>query len=229
MTTKNMKLLGRGLLLAVVALLAGCATQSQFNGYVSASSEEVRTVQQGGWSEDVYAQVVITTNPLINEGRLPAEAVKIIGLLAANCQWQVDAQLPGAGQSAVSGAVPYGLAGAVGTGAGAVAAFKGAVQFSQYAKYGGIAYLGAGSINGMVSGSYAMSAAKGDCTRQHWEEMKRDNPNLRGVAVTVAYAGKRMGGSAPPTLDRGYRVAPQAPEYRAPPPALDRGYRPPPK
>ena len=174
---------------------------SAFNGYVSASPEDARAVERGGYSYAAMAQIAIVQNPDFNGGKISPKALEKIQEYSISCQRQIDAQLAGAGQSGVNGAVPYGAAGAVGTGAGASAAFAGA-SFSQYAQYGGIAYLFAGGINGLITGSYAMASAKGACTRDFWEDVVHSDPDFRGTHVVTVFAGKALGNSVPPALSQ---------------------------
>jgi hypothetical protein len=169
---------------------------SSYNGYVTAPPEAKKVVENGGYSEEAMAQIVIVQNPDFNGGKISPKALKKIQEYGMSCQKQIDAQLAGAGQSAVNGAVPYGLAG-TGTGPAARMAFMGAASATRYAIYGGVAYILPGAVNGLVTGSYAMASAKGTCTRDFWEDISKTDPDFRGTHVGVAYAGK-TGSSAPP-------------------------------
>ncbi len=221
MTTKIVVKAGlRGLVLAgVVLLLGACGAMSQYNGYVTATEEDAKIVAAGGYSEAAMAQIAIVQNPDFNGGKISPKALRKIQQYSVSCQYQIDTQLAGAGQSSANGAVPYGAAGAVGTGVGAALAFDGA-KFSNYAIYGGVAYLTAGAINGLVTGSYAMASAKGTCTRDFWEDIVKTDPDFKGTHVVVAYAGKTRN-SRPPLLDRS--------AISSPPPALSQGGTPPSK
>lgn len=203
--------------LALVFSLAGCATSS-FNGYVSAGQDDARVVEAGGVSSAALAQVAIVQNPDVNGGRVSPKALRKIQQYAISCQRQVDAQLAGPIRSAIGGAVEYGLPGAVGTGAGAVSAFGSAVKFGTYATYAGIPYAFTGAVNGLVSGSYALASAKGDCTRQFWEDVVKTDPDFRGTHVLIVYAGK-SGDPTPPALAPAAVVAP-APAAVVPAPAV---------
>lgn len=195
------KVIGRGFVLALLAVFsfqfAGCAT-TQFGGYISASDEEVKVAEKGNYVESAVAQIVIYQNPDFNNGKISPKALDKIQRYSISCQRQIEAQLAGPGQSGVNGAVPYGTAG-MGTGGAAVAAFQG-VSGVAYLTYGGLAYLLPGAVNGLVTGSYAMASAKGTCTRDFWEDIAKMDPDFRGTHVSVAYAGKRWGGSVPPAL-----------------------------
>jgi hypothetical protein len=184
---------------------------SPFSGYVSAPQEAKKDVEAGKFVEEVAAQFVIYQNPDFNGGKISPKALRKIQLYAMSCQQQIDAQLAGPGQSAGSGALNYGVAG-TGTGVAAHLAFAGA-RFSEYATYGGIAYLLPGAVNGMVSGAYAMASAKGTCTRDFWEDIAKTDPDFRGTHVSVAYAGKR-GNSTPPALTPVTVPAPKPPTVR---------------
>lgn len=207
------KLIGRGFVLAVLVVFslqfAGCATQTQFGGFVSASKEDEDIAKKGNFSEVVSAQIVITQNPDFNGGKISPKALQKIQQYAISCQKQVEAQLAGPGQSGVNGAVPYGTAG-LGTGPAAGAAFGSAISMGAYAKYGAIAYLLPGAVNGLVTGSYAMASAKGTCTRDFWEDIAKTDQDFRGTHITVAYAGKKWGGSIPPALEKQAIIVPVA-------------------
>ena len=185
-------LLGLAALASALAL-SGCAT-STFNGY----------------SDEPMAQIAIVQNPDMNGGKISPKAMKKIGQYSLACQGQIDAQLAGLGQSAVNGAVPYTVAGA-GTGPAAKVAFGSTVSMSDYAWYGGLAYLLPGAVNGMVSGSYSMASAKGDCTRQFWEDVAKTDRDFAGTHVVIVYAGKKWGNSAPPALDKTATFPPPPP------------------
>ncbi|MHB1163102.1 MAG: hypothetical protein ACYCZZ_01040 [Minisyncoccota bacterium] len=192
-------LIVRGLVLVGAPLLLGaCASMSSFNGYVSASPEDAKKVEQGKVVDAALAQIAIVANPDFNGGRIAPKALKKIQEYAISCQHQIDAQLAGVGQSGINGAVPYGIAG-MGVGPAAKAAFQGVSEHA-YALYGGIAYILPGAVNGMVTGSYAMSSAKGTCTRDFWEDVVHTDPDFRGTHIVVVYAGKAFGNSAPPAL-----------------------------
>ncbi|MBU6490548.1 hypothetical protein KGQ25_00040 [Patescibacteria group bacterium] len=181
-------------------LLGACASMSSFNGYVSASSEDAKKVEHGGYSDAATAQIAVVQNPDFNGGRISPRALKKIQEYSISCQRQIDVQLAGAGQSGVNGAVPYGVAG-LGVGPAAKAAFAGASMHA-YALYGGIAYLLPGAVNGLITGSYAMASAKGTCTRDFWEDVVHTDPDFRGTHVVVVYAGKAFGNSMPPALKK---------------------------
>lgn len=186
------------ILLVSVLSLGACAT-SQFNGYMSAGPADEKVVQAGGYSEAVVAQIAIVQNPDFNSGRISPRALRKIQEYSISCQRQVDAQLAGGVRSAINGAIPYGAAG-LGTGPAAALAFAGA-KVSEYAIYGGGAYLLPGAINGLVTGSYALASAKGTCTRDFWEDIVKSDPEFIGTHIVVAYAGK-TGRSVPPALER---------------------------
>lgn len=193
------KLMVRGLLLASVLLFGACGTTSPFSGYTNASEDDAKVVASGGYSEAAMAQIAIVQNPDFNGGKISAKALKKIQEYGISCQKQVDPQLSGAGQSGVSGALNYGVAG-TGTGPAAAAAFGSAGNMmSKYATYGGIAYLLPGGVNGLYSGAYAMASAKGNCTQKFWEDVAKTDPDFRGTHVLVAHSGK-TDNSAPPAL-----------------------------
>ena len=179
--------------------LTGCATMSQFNGYVKADAGARQAIEAGQYNAQATAQVAIVQNPDINGGKISPQALKKIEQFSISCQEQIDGQLAGAAQSAANGAMPYGAAG-LGAGPAAAAAFSGAKAID-YAKYGGITYLFAGAANGLVTGSYAMASAKGTCTRDFWDDVSKNDPAFRGTHVEVVYAGKRWHDSVPPALD----------------------------
>ncbi len=191
----------RGLVLAASTLLLGaCGTMSPYNGYVTASTGARRIVENGGYSPEATAQIAIVQNPDFNGGKISLKALKKIQQYSMSCQQQIDAQLAGAGQSAVGGAVPYGLAG-TGTGLGASLAWGSAASAAKYSTYGGVAYLLPGAVNGLVAGSYAMASAKGTCTRDFWDDVAKTDPDFKGTHVEDVLAGK-SGNSAPPALEQ---------------------------
>lgn len=196
------KLIVRGLVLASALLLEACGT-TQFSGYISAPPEAEKVVRAGGYVEEAVAQVAIVGNPDFNGGKISAKALTKIQEYGISCQRQIDAQLSGPGQAALNGALPYGIAG-TGTGVAAAAAgFTSAVATAaNYAVYGGLAYVLPGAVNGLVSGSYSMASAKGNCTEKFWTDIAKTDPAFAGTHVIVVYAGKRSGGSIPPALDR---------------------------
>ncbi len=204
------KLIVRGFILASALLLGACSTMSSYNGYVTAPAAAAKVVESGGYSEEAMAQIVIVQNPDFNGGKISSKALKKIQEYSMSCQKQIDAQLAGVGQSAVNGAVPYGLAG-TGTGLAASLAWGSAVSAAKYSTYGSVAYLLPGAVNGLVTGSYAMASAKGTCTRDFWEDISKTDPDFRGTHVGVAYAGKTRN-SAPPAaaLIRSATVPPPA-------------------
>ncbi len=207
------KLIVRGLALASVLLLGACAT-TQYGGFVTASPEAKKVVDNGGYSEEAMAQIAIVCNPDFNGGKCSPKAVQKIQQYAISCQWQVDPQLAGGAQSAVNGAIPNGLGG-TGAGFAAKEAFGGAVRGIQYARYGGWASLFLGIPYGATSGSYSMASAKGDCTRQFWEDVVKTDPDFRGTHIVIVYAGKKWGDSMPPALDKSaYKPKPQSPPAR---------------
>jgi len=173
---------------------------SPFSGYVSAPPEAKRVVESGGYVEEAVAQIAIVQNPDFNGGKISAKALRKIQEYSMSCQAQIDSQLAGAGQSAGSGALNYGVAG-TGTGVAARAAFGAAVKIGEYATYGGLAYVLPGAVNGLVSGAYSMASAKGDCTRQFWEDIAKSDPDFKGTHVVAVYSGKRRD-SHPPALER---------------------------
>ena len=59
-----------------------------------------------------------------------------------------------------------------------------------------------GAVNGLVTGSYALASAKGNCTREFWEDIVKTDPAFKGTHVMVVHAGKASGDSRPPALDR---------------------------
>ena len=189
----------RGLVLVGAPLLLGACATSSFNGYISASPEDAKKVEQGKVVDAALAQIAVVQNPDFNGGRISLKAIKKIQEYSISCQRQIDVQLAGAGQSGVNGAVPYGLAG-MGVGPAAKAAFAG-VSAHAYALYGGIAYILPGAVNGLITGSYAMASAKGTCTRDFWEDVVHTDPDFRGTHIVVVYAGKAVGNSAPPALN----------------------------
>lgn len=201
------KLAVRGLALASALLLGACGTMSPFNGFVSATDEDAKIVQAGGYSEAAMAQIAIVQNPDFNGGKISPKALKKIQQYSISCQGQVDPQLAGRGQSGGSGAVNYGIAG-TGTGLAANAAFAGA-KISEYAIYGGIAYILPGALNGALGGGYSMASAKGDCTRQFWEDIAKTDPDFKGTHVVIVHAGK-SGNSVPPALNRAAVARPPA-------------------
>ena len=195
------RLIVRGLALAIAAFaLGGCGTTSPFSGYVSATPEAAKVVESGGISEEAMAQIAIVQNPDFNNGRISAKALKKIQQYAMSCQGQIDPQLAGKAQSAGSGALDYGAAGS-GTGVAAQAAFKGpgSVLLRPYAIYGSIAYILPGAVNGLTTGAHSMASAKGDCTRQFWEDIAKTDPDFKGTHVVIVHAGK-SGDSRPPAL-----------------------------
>lgn len=209
------KLIVRGLVLASALLLGACGTMSPYSaGYIVAPPEAKKVIDDGGWSEEAAAQIAIVCNPDFNGGKCSPKAVKKILQYAMSCQQQIDTQLAGPGQSAAGGAVAYGAAG-LGTGVAAQAAFKGpgSVLLRPYAVYGALAYILPGAVNGLVSGSYSMAAAKGDCTRQFWEDISKTDPDFRGTHVTIVYAGK-TGSSVPPALSPVTAPSPKSPLAR---------------
>ena len=203
------RLFVRGFGLAAVLLLGACAS-SPFNGYITAGPQDMQAVRQGGYSPAAMAQIAIVQNPDFNGGKISPLALKKIQEYSISCQHQIDPQLAGAGQSGISGAVPYGVAG-LGIGPATKAAFGSAVNMSSYAVYGGIAYLLPGAVNGLISGSYAMASAKGTCTRDFWEDVVHSNPLFAGTHVVVVYAGKAAGDSVPPALLNRSAVSPVQP------------------
>ncbi len=191
----------RGFVLVASTLLLGaCATTSPYNGYVTAGSSARKTVEGGGYSEEAMAQIAIVQNPDFNDGKISPKALMKIQEYSMSCQRQIDAQLAGAGQSGLSGAVSYGVAG-TGTGLAASLAWGSAASAAKYGTYGGVAYLLPGAVNGLVSGSYAMASAKGTCTRDFWEDVSRTDQDFKGTHVVVVYAGK-SGNSVPPALEQ---------------------------
>ena len=221
--------------------LAGCA-QSPFSGYDQAAPQTERAIataaahQQVFYSPDASAQIAVVQNPDINGGRLSAAAEMKIQQYNISCQRQVSPQMAGPVQSAVGSAIPYGVAGFVGTGVGAHVAFGAAASVATYGAYGGLTELGLGGINGALTGSYAMASAIGTCTRDFWDDVVHTNPLFAGAHVEVVYYGKRWGGSAPPALhvgvnDNAVRPTPvynptslftgQTPRYMRMPPARD--------
>ncbi len=192
------KWITRGFILAGAPLLLGACAATSFNGYVTASPEDAKLVQQGGYSPAATAQIAIVQNPDFNGGKISPRALKKIEEYSISCQHQIDAQLAGPGQSAANGAVPYGIAG-MGVGPAAKAAFAGASAHA-YALYGGIAYVLPGAVNGLITGSYAMASAKGTCTRDFWEDVVHTDPDFRGTHVVTVFAGKSAGNSIPPAL-----------------------------
>lgn len=202
---------GRGFVLAVsfvfFGLLAGCAHQTQFGGFVSASKQDEDEVKKGNFSEAVSAQLVITQNPDFNRGKISPKALQKIQEYAISCQKQVEAQLAGPAQSGLNGALPYGTAG-LGTGPAAGAAFGSAISMGAYAQYGAIAYLLPGAVNGLVTGSYAMSYAKGACTKEFWDDIAKTDKDFQGTHIHTALAGKNRRGSIPPALERKMVIIP---------------------
>lgn len=186
--------------LSFALALGGCAT-SPYNGYVSASRDDLAHVEKGEFSDAAMAQIALVQHPEINGGIIPVGALKRVQEDAISCQWQLDPQLAGAGRSTVTSGLSYGLAGAAGTGLGANAAFGSAVKAGEYATYGGVAMLFSGAVNGLVSGSYSASAAKGDCVKQLWSIDQKKNPKFEGTFVVIVYAGKSSN-SRPPALDQ---------------------------
>lgn len=195
------KAIGRGLVLATSTLLLGACATSPYNGYVNAPPGAMRVVENGGYSEEAMAQIAIVQNPDFNGGKISPRALKKIQEYSISCQNQVSAQLAGAGQSTISGAVPYGLAG-TGAGLGASLAWGSAASAAKYSTYGGVAYLLPGAVNGLVTGSYAMASAKGSCTRDFWNDISKSksDPDFEGTHVEPVYAGKSLH-SRPPALD----------------------------
>ena len=196
-------LIVRGLALASAFLLQACSP-SMYSGYVTAQPEAKKVVDEGGYSDDAMAQIAIVQNPDLpanspNKGKISPKAVTKIQQYAISCQYQIDPQLAGGAQSVINGALPNGGAGALGTGLGAHAAFAGA-KFREYATYGGVASLFLGIPYGATSGSYSMASAKGDCTRQFWEDIVKTDPDFQGTHVVIVYAGKRWGDSRPPAM-----------------------------
>lgn len=202
-------LIVRGLTLAgIAAVLPGCGGIT--SGYINASDDDKKVIERGGYSEAAVAQIAIVQHPDFNGGKISKKAFQKVQELSMLCQRQVDPQLAGGGQSALSGAVAYGTAGAVGTGVGASQAFSYAVG-AEYAIYGGIASLVPGAVNGLVTGSYAMASAKGTCTVEFWRLTVERDPSLKGTIVIPVLAGKAWGQALPPALDRGAVARPPAP------------------
>lgn len=189
----------RGAFLAGLVFMSGCAGMASSSGFRMASKEDMEAVERGEYNEAAMAQIVAYTNELIGVTKIPRQALKLIQKAAIGCQWDIGPQLAGAWQSAASGGVTYAPAGS-GTGLAAHLAFAGA-KLSEYAIYGAGAYLLPGAVNGLISGSYAFAAAKGDCVRTKWDEYKRETGKYKGIHVGIAYAGKNWGNSAPPMLE----------------------------
>jgi len=186
--------------LALALTLSACA-QTQFAGYDQASDEAASKVNKGEYDVDATAQIAIVQNPDINGGKISLKALMKIEQYSMSCQRQIDPQLAGGVQSGINGVVPYGIGGFVGVGEGAVTGFPGA-KFMQYGPYGGIADGAEGGVNGLVTGSYALAAGVGGCTRDFWEDISKSDPAFAGTHVEIVYAGKSWGDSHPPALDK---------------------------
>lgn len=195
----------RGLALASVLLLGACGGM---NGYISATPEDEKVVNAGGYSEAAMAQTIIVQNPDFNGGKISPKALKKIQQYSISCQRQIDPQLAGKGQSAVHGALPN-AAGGLATGPAAALAFSGA-KLGEYATYGGVASFGLGVPYGMQSGSYSMASAKGSCTRDFWGDIAKTDPDFKGTHVEIVYYAKNWGDSKPPALDRSAIARPPA-------------------
>lgn len=219
----------RGVFLAVFTAvfgLTGCAGAPVSHGYLSATSADLEAVERGEYSPVAMAQLVAFVNPLIGVTKIPKEAMMLIQRAAIDCQWQIDPQLAGAWQSAITGGVSYGIAGG-GAGPAARLGFGAAAKILDYTIYGIGAYVLPGAVNGLVTGSYGMASAKGRCAQKNWDEYKATTGKYRGIHIDVAYAGKAWGGSMPPALldeTKSSQASAPAPveyeeEYSNPPPA----------
>lgn len=185
------------LALGVTVMVTGCAT-TQYSGYAVGTKADAEAVDRGEYNNAAMAQIVVWVNTLIGVTEVPQEAMTLIQRAALDCQWQIDPQLAGPVQSGVNGGVPYAIAGA-GIGPAMALGFgQAVVNVGKYALYGSGAYLLPGAANGLVTGSYAQVAAKGDCAKTNWEEYVKREPKYAGIHIGVAYAGKAWGNSAPP-------------------------------
>ncbi len=186
-------------LLAISVGITGCIGAPISHGYRPASTGDLEAVERGEYSPVAMAQLVAFVNPLIGVTKIPKEAMKLIQKAAIDCQWQIDPQLAGAWQSAITGGVSYGIAGG-GAGPAARLGFGAAAKILDYTIYGIGAYVLPGAVNGLITGSYGMASAKGRCAQKNWDEYKATTGKYKGIHIDVAYAGKAWGGSMPPAL-----------------------------
>ena len=195
-----MKRLLVSLLIFLSALLAGgCSTM--YPGYITASDAEVERVNKGEWSEAAAAQIVIIQHPDINGGKLSANAVKKILWLNTQCQKQVPPQLAGLGASAMKGAAMGGVAGAIGTGAGADAAYPNAASVNNYWLFGLIAGGTAGAMNAMATSSYEVGKLTGHCTEKFWAKTLQDDKSGDFSGASVLATGiSKASDSRPPAM-----------------------------
>lgn len=180
--------------------LGGCETLPQTSGYVQANQDDIAAVARGEYSPRATANITIVQNPDVNGGIIPKDALAYIERYAVSCQWQVNPQQAGPGQSTASGLLEGPLP-AAGTGGGAGWAFKGA-DVGQYTQYALPGYILAYGENALRSGSYGGNASKGECTGKFWDDKRQDDthPNWYGTHVLTNYSGKSWGDSTPPAL-----------------------------
>jgi len=190
-----------------VLLLAGCASVTgPYVGYVTGTEDDKKVVEKGGWCEACAAQIAIVVNPRgKNGGKLSVEALKEIQFLSMSCQGQVGAQAAGPGQAVASGAAIGSVAGGLGTGLGAEAAYRktpGINNFSYFGTFGAVANTVTGGVNGYATGSYNLAVGIGSCTAQFWAREIKRRPDVfdDDVALVSLPYGKRAGGSLPPSL-----------------------------
>jgi hypothetical protein len=190
----------------VILLLTGCGTMGPYVGYVAATDEDATRVANGGFSEEAVAQIAIVQNPRINGGKLSVEALKEIQFLSMSCQGQVGAQAAGPLQAVGTGVVIGSVAGGVGTGTAAQAAYlknnTGVSNFARFGLFGLIAGGVNGAVNGYATGSYNLAVGIGSCTTQFWADaLKADAKGVfQGTKIVTLPYGKRVGGSLPPAL-----------------------------
>lgn len=171
------------------------------------------TTQFAGFSNAPLAQVAVVQHPRVNGGQVPAAAMPEIRYLSASCQTQIHQQVAGPVQSGVTGAAT-GLLGGASVGPAAHTAFGAAASLGKYSLYGAVPGAFGGALNGATIGGTSAASGIGTCTRDFWEESKKDpllSPNpetinfheakYRGTFVEVVIAGKAWGNSQPRNVE----------------------------
>lgn len=135
-------------MIACTGLLSGCASIGSFNGF----------------SSNPMSKLVVVKYPFGNNvPYITKYEWRVISGMAKTCQMQIDPQMSSPAESAVATAGSYGIAGAIGVGAGST--FLPGTVLKQYLGYGGAAGAVTGGAYGLTMWSFADVSAVASCAR----------------------------------------------------------------
>lgn len=142
----------QGLAVLAALVLAGCASTGGGRTEIvgSVGSNKTYTIVAHNKSLPDWMSPSDQLNYVVKGKGVSAEQLRAVSDVERSCRLYTDAVHPSKLVAVLSSTAIYALAGYVGVGSGAHAAFKGA-SFSEYGKYGGAATGLSGAANGTIT------------------------------------------------------------------------------